>query len=82
MLGTAGIGSSTIFCQFYANDSAWAAGQPYATEFYDIDADPHQMTNAASTLTPARTAELVARLDQLRACKGADACGPNSGRNA
>ncbi|MFM9108198.1 MAG: sulfatase-like hydrolase/transferase, partial [Chloroflexota bacterium] len=42
-------------------------------EFYDLAADPWQQDNLASTLAPARLAQLSAQLDALVACAG-DAC--------
>ena len=45
-----------------------------ASEYYDNVADPHQMHNLASTLTPQRRAELHARLALLSGCRGQPAC--------
>ena len=64
----------TIYCQFYSTDASWTAGSAYDVEYYNLTADPHQMDNIAGGLSPARSAALVARLDQLRGCTGGAAC--------
>lgn len=58
--------NSTIFCEFYATDTEWRAGEPYMREYFDLVGDPYQMNNTAPALDPARVAELTARLHQLR----------------
>lgn len=41
-------------------------------EYYDINADPWQLNNAADQLTPSQRQDLQQRLNALRKCAGVE----------
>ena len=69
-----------IFCVFECFDDlhdpeACAPGTPEASgEYYDLEADPYQLTNAIASLSPDDLAAKRARLEALWTCEGGAAC--------
>lgn len=43
----------------------------HRNRYYDLDADPWHLTNAAANISAADLAPLLARLETLRQCAGA-----------
>ena len=44
------------------------------TEYYDIDADPYEMSNTVGTLAPATVAQYQSVVAAIKGCKGTAAC--------
>ena len=73
-------GNESVFCVFECFDElhepkACAAGTPESEgEYYDLEADPYQLTNAYGALSAGELAAKQARLEELWTCRGGIAC--------
>jgi hypothetical protein len=64
------------YCEFQLQPAAAAtavAATPFV-EYFDVAADPYEMTNAAGSLAPTVAAALSAQLAAFRTCVGTAAC--------
>jgi N-acetylglucosamine-6-sulfatase len=72
--GAAAAAADSIFCQWFDTWEAVEGNDVSFEEFYDIAADPFQLSNAVAALPAAQLAALRAQLRALRVCKGVQ-CG-------
>jgi hypothetical protein len=61
--------TATRYCEFEATASG-----PGLVEFFDLVADPWEMSNGAAGLPPGRKAAMHTQLTALRTCEGSAAC--------
>ena len=77
---TASHDQDDIYCEFTCydeghNEIPCPADSPEAQgEYYDLTADPEQVTNAIAALEPTKRAALARRVAELRRCRGQAEC--------
>eukprot|EP01043_Picozoa_sp_COSAG02_P062639 COSAG02_NODE_8691_length_2478_cov_2.289617_3_plen_254_part_00 len=66
-----GLGKNILFTEFTSAED-WHYHSPNFHSYYDLDADPYQLTNLVDKLSPRTMAKLVARLQELWKCSGVE----------